>query len=112
MCKDHGLYRILSSYWLAHFNLMKKSARVLDYFGLDCSKKSLMVQGHYVSIIHVHCRLCTVPVQYIIGAIPGGLLSGQILLSSLRSIQLEVSCTQCNWLGSPQKTEFQILKVC
>ncbi len=25
-CSDHGLHRILSSYWLAHFYLMKKSA--------------------------------------------------------------------------------------
>ncbi len=31
---DHGLHRILSSYWLAHFHLMKKSAKVLLY--LDC----------------------------------------------------------------------------
>ena len=35
-CLDHGLHRILSSYWLAHFHLMKKSAKVLLYFGLDC----------------------------------------------------------------------------
>ncbi len=35
-CLDHGLHRILSSYWLAHFYLMKKSAKVLLYFGLDC----------------------------------------------------------------------------
>jgi hypothetical protein len=27
--------RILSSYWLAHFYSMKKSAKVLHYFGLD-----------------------------------------------------------------------------
>jgi hypothetical protein len=33
---DHGLHRILSAYWLAHFYLMKKSAHVLLYFGLDC----------------------------------------------------------------------------
>jgi hypothetical protein len=32
----HSLYEILSSYWLAHFYLMKKSAKVLNYFGLDC----------------------------------------------------------------------------
>jgi hypothetical protein len=32
----HGLHRILSSYWLAHFHLMKKSAKVQLYFGLDC----------------------------------------------------------------------------
>jgi hypothetical protein len=35
-CSDHGLHRILSSYWPAHFYLMKKSAKVLLYFGLDC----------------------------------------------------------------------------
>ncbi len=35
-CSDHGLHRILSSYWLAHFHLMKKSAKVQLYFGLDC----------------------------------------------------------------------------
>ncbi len=35
-CLDHGLHRILSSYWLALFYLMKKSAKVLLYFGLDC----------------------------------------------------------------------------
>ncbi len=35
-CLDHNLHRILSSYWLAHFYLMKKSAKELLYFGLDC----------------------------------------------------------------------------
>jgi hypothetical protein len=30
------LYRILSSYWLAHFYLPKKSAKRIHYFGLDC----------------------------------------------------------------------------
>ncbi len=30
---DHGLHRILSSYWLAHFHLMKKSAKMQLYFG-------------------------------------------------------------------------------
>ncbi len=34
-CSVHGLHRILSSYWLAHFYLMKKPAKVLLYFGLD-----------------------------------------------------------------------------
>ncbi len=33
-CLDHGLHKILS-YWLAHFHLMKNSAKVLLYFGLD-----------------------------------------------------------------------------
>ncbi len=33
---DHNLHRILSSYWLAHFYLMKITAKVLLYFGLDC----------------------------------------------------------------------------
>jgi hypothetical protein len=27
---------VLSSYWLAHFYLMKKSTKVLHYSGLDC----------------------------------------------------------------------------
>ncbi len=35
-CSDHGLHRILSSYWLEHFYLMNKSAKVLLCFGLDC----------------------------------------------------------------------------
>ncbi len=35
-CLDHGLHRILSFYWLAHYYLMKKSAKELLYFGLDC----------------------------------------------------------------------------
>ncbi len=35
-CLDHGLHIILSFYWLAHFYLMKKSAKVLLYFDLDC----------------------------------------------------------------------------
>ena len=30
------MYRILSSYWLAHVYLMKKSAKMLLYSGLDC----------------------------------------------------------------------------
>ncbi len=35
-CLDHGLYRILSSYWLVHFfYLLKRSANGLHYFGLD-----------------------------------------------------------------------------
>jgi hypothetical protein len=35
-CSDHGLHRILSSYWLAQFHLMKKSAKVKLNFGLNC----------------------------------------------------------------------------
>ena len=37
-CSDHGLHRILilSSYWLAHCYLMKKSTKVALYRGLDC----------------------------------------------------------------------------
>jgi hypothetical protein len=35
-CSDHGLHRILSSYWLAHFSLMQKSTKGLLYFGLNC----------------------------------------------------------------------------
>ncbi len=35
-CSDHGLYRILSSYWLAHFYLIKKicQSAALFWFGL------------------------------------------------------------------------------
>jgi hypothetical protein len=33
---DHGLHKILSSYWLAQFHLMKKSAKMQLYFDLDC----------------------------------------------------------------------------
>ncbi len=36
-CSDHGLYRILYSNWLAHFYLLKKSAKGLHHFGLDCA---------------------------------------------------------------------------
>jgi hypothetical protein len=43
-CLDHGLYRILSSYWLAHFYLMKKFAKVLLYFGLDCKMLEFVIQ--------------------------------------------------------------------
>jgi hypothetical protein len=32
-CSVHGLHRMLSSYWLAHFHWMKKSAKVQLYFG-------------------------------------------------------------------------------
>jgi hypothetical protein len=31
-CLVHGLHRILPSYWLAHFHLMKKSTKVQLYF--------------------------------------------------------------------------------
>jgi hypothetical protein len=36
-CSDHGLHRILSSYWLAHFHLMKKirQSAALFWFGLQ-----------------------------------------------------------------------------
>jgi hypothetical protein len=30
----HGLYRTLTSYWMAHFSSMKKSTKVQHYFGL------------------------------------------------------------------------------
>ncbi len=31
-CSDHGLHRILSSYWLAHCYLMRKSTKVQIFF--------------------------------------------------------------------------------
>ncbi len=34
-CSVHGLHRILSSYWLAHCYLMKKSTKVYLFLGLD-----------------------------------------------------------------------------
>ncbi len=34
-CPDHGLHRILSSYWLAHCYLMKKFTKVALYFVVD-----------------------------------------------------------------------------
>ncbi len=40
-CSDHGLHRILSCYWLAH--LMKKSAKVHLYFGLDCGMMEFLI---------------------------------------------------------------------
>ncbi len=43
-CSDHGLHRILSSYWLAHFYLMKNSAKVLLYCGLDCGMLEFFTQ--------------------------------------------------------------------
>jgi hypothetical protein len=67
----HGLYRILSSYWLAHFYLMKK---VPHYFGLDCkmlellkysthepsSKEQLLTLPHFWSPVLAKkgCGLC------------------------------------------------------
>jgi hypothetical protein len=64
-CSDHGFYKILFSYWLAHFYLMKKSAKVLHYFNLDCgmleffkysphkpkSKEQLLTLPHFWSTI-------------------------------------------------------------
>ncbi len=35
-CSVHGLHSILSSYWLAHCYLMKKSTKVQLFFGSDC----------------------------------------------------------------------------
>jgi hypothetical protein len=32
----------MSSYWLAHFYLMKKSAKVQLYFGLDCEMLGIL----------------------------------------------------------------------
>jgi hypothetical protein len=60
-CWDHG-FRILSSYWLAHFYLIKKSAKVLLYLGLDCgmmdfstykpqSQEQLLTLPHFWSMV-------------------------------------------------------------
>ncbi len=59
----HGLYRILTSYWLAHFYFMKNSVKVLHYLVLDCgmleickysthepsSKEQLLTPQHFWS---------------------------------------------------------------
>ncbi len=61
-CSDHGLHRILSSYWLAHCYLMEKSTKVALYFGLGCrmmefftckpqSKEQLMSLPHLWSTV-------------------------------------------------------------
>jgi hypothetical protein len=39
----HGLPGILFSYWLAHFHLMKKSAKVQLYFGLGCGMMEFLL---------------------------------------------------------------------
>jgi hypothetical protein len=41
-CSDHGLHKILFSYWLAHFYLMKKSAKMLLYFSLNFEKVGIL----------------------------------------------------------------------
>jgi hypothetical protein len=50
-CSNQGLHRILSSYWLEHFYLMKKATKVLLYFGFDCGmfefKEQLMSLSHF-----------------------------------------------------------------
>ncbi len=62
-------YRILSSYWLAHFYLMKKSTKVLHYFDLDCgmlkffkytthepeSKEQLLTLPHFWRPVWQNC---------------------------------------------------------
>jgi hypothetical protein len=36
---------MLSSYWLAHFHLMKKSAKVQLYFGSGCGMMKVFTSG-------------------------------------------------------------------
>ncbi len=57
-CSVHGLHRILSSYWLAHFYFMKKPAKVLLYFGLDCGMMKFFTlkpqsKGQLMSLPHL-----------------------------------------------------------
>jgi hypothetical protein len=52
------LHRILSSYWLAHFYLMKKPAKVLLYFGLECGMIKFFTlkpqsKGQLMSLLHL-----------------------------------------------------------
>ncbi len=51
---DHGLHRILSSYWVVHFYLMKKSAKMLLYFGLD---SGMLEFEHMQTVIQTSRRL-------------------------------------------------------
>jgi hypothetical protein len=101
------VYRILSSYWLAHFYLLKNPPKCWTIL-VWIAAKSLW---WYKVTINYSCTLSNMysTVRYIIGAIPGGLLSGQILFSSLRSVQLEVSCTESK-LANPQKNWVSNLK--
>ncbi len=57
-CSDHGLHRTLSSYWLAHFYLMKKSAKELLYFCLDCGMMKFFTfkpqpKEQFISLTHL-----------------------------------------------------------
>ncbi len=45
-CSDHGLLRLLSSYWLVHFYLMKKSTKVLLCFGLIAGCWNSLLTSH------------------------------------------------------------------
>jgi hypothetical protein len=45
---DQGLHRILSTDWQAHFYLMKKSAKVLLYFGLECGMLEIDVSPAFL----------------------------------------------------------------
>ncbi len=61
-CSVHRLHRVLSSYWLVHFHLMKKSAKVQLFYGLYCgmmeffayepqSKEQLISLPHFWSTV-------------------------------------------------------------
>jgi hypothetical protein len=41
----HGMHRILSSHWLAHFHVMKKSAKVQLYYGMDCGMMGFLLMS-------------------------------------------------------------------
>ncbi len=56
-CSVHGLHRILSSYWLAHCYLMKKSTKVRLFFGSDCGMMKFFTlkpqpKGQLMSLPH------------------------------------------------------------
>ncbi len=56
-CSVHGLHRILSSYWLAHCYLMKKSTKVQLFFGSDCGMMKFFTlkpqpKGQLMSLPH------------------------------------------------------------
>ncbi len=81
-CWDYDLYRILSSYWLLHFNLLKKSIKVLLFFGLDYEllvffkhsrfKEQLLTLHHFWRTVRQK-RLRLVPIRPVI---PTGMIRG------------------------------------
>ncbi len=122
---DHGLFRILSSYWLSQFYLLKKSTKVLLYFGLDCgllvffkysshkpySQEQLLTLPHFWSTVR-RKRSRFVPIQPVIsktynGWCPFLCLSNDSTLMKIQSSQtvhlkqsIASQLIQNKWSGS------------